>query len=232
MTPPALALARAAGPLYRVGRQPDAWAWPDWTYAHDDGTFGNRFDDPLGEYRVLYASEKRRGAFAETLARFRPDVEVASALGEIKGDPADDEHRATLAPGVVPREWLDLRALGTATHAGDFVDVGQSRSLAHLRSALAARVLHYGLGDLDAGDVRRRIPRALTQEISRYVFVHARDARGRPVAGIRYLSRLGDEFVNRAIFETEPPSETASEPIDERDPDLRAVFAMFDLEWG
>jgi hypothetical protein len=49
MTPPSLALARATGPLYRVGRRPDAWAWPDWIYAHDDGTFGNRFDDPLGE---------------------------------------------------------------------------------------------------------------------------------------------------------------------------------------
>ena len=52
------------------------------------------------------------------------------------------------------------------------------------------------------------MPRALTQEISRYVFVHARDAGGRPVAGLRYLSRLGDDLVNWAIFETEPPSDT------------------------
>ena len=232
MTPPSLALARAPGPLYRVGRQPDAWAWPDWTYADDDGTFGNRFDDPLGEYRVLYASEQRRGAFAETLARFRPDMEFVSALREIKGDPADDDHPAPLAPGIVPREWLDARALGTGTHAGRFVDIGQSRSVAHLRSALSARVLHYGFDDLDAGDVRRRVPRALTQEISRYAFVHARDASGRPVAGIRYRSRLGDDLVNWAIFETEPPSETSSEPIDESDPDLGAVFAMFELAWG
>lgn len=152
---PVLALAEPPATMYRVGRSPDPWAWPDWTYAHEDGTFGNRFDDPLGEYRVLYASERRVGAFAETLARFRPDLEVAAELAEIVGDAADDDYRATLPAGVVPREWLEARLLGSATHRGC----------------------------LDAGDVRRRIPRAFTQEISRYVFVHARDADGRPAVG-------------------------------------------------
>jgi len=27
---PRLALARPTGPIHRVGRRPDAWAWPDW----------------------------------------------------------------------------------------------------------------------------------------------------------------------------------------------------------
>ncbi|MFP5226360.1 MAG: hypothetical protein ACLGXA_01940 [Acidobacteriota bacterium] len=44
---------RPAGPLFRVGRDDDAWAVPDWAYAKEDGTFGNRFDDPMGVYRVL-----------------------------------------------------------------------------------------------------------------------------------------------------------------------------------
>ena len=35
-------------PVYRVGRSPDPWAWPDWAYA-TDGTFGNRWDDPQGK---------------------------------------------------------------------------------------------------------------------------------------------------------------------------------------
>ncbi len=55
MTPP-LAVTRPAGNLYRVARAPDAWAWPPWEYAGEDGTFGNRYDDPRGEYRVLYAT--------------------------------------------------------------------------------------------------------------------------------------------------------------------------------
>jgi hypothetical protein len=31
------------GPLYRLARTPDPWAWPNWAYAGLDGTFGNRW---------------------------------------------------------------------------------------------------------------------------------------------------------------------------------------------
>jgi len=34
------------GPLYRLARVPDPWAWPDWAYAGLDGTFGNRSPCP------------------------------------------------------------------------------------------------------------------------------------------------------------------------------------------
>jgi hypothetical protein len=57
---------RPPRPLFRVGRDDDAWAVPDWAYAKDDRTFGNRFDDPAGVYRVLYASSQRLGCFIET----------------------------------------------------------------------------------------------------------------------------------------------------------------------
>lgn len=67
-----LASVERDGPLYRLGRRPDPWAWPDWSYAGPDGTFGNRYDDPEASYRVLYASSERIGVFLETLARFRP----------------------------------------------------------------------------------------------------------------------------------------------------------------
>src|SRR5579863_2381777 len=52
---------RPSGPLFLVGRDDDAWAIPDWAYAKEDGTFANRFDDPMGVYRVLYASSQRLG---------------------------------------------------------------------------------------------------------------------------------------------------------------------------
>jgi hypothetical protein len=54
-------------PLFRVGRDDDPWAVPDWAYTKEDRTFGNRFDDPMGVYRVLYASSQRLGCFVETL---------------------------------------------------------------------------------------------------------------------------------------------------------------------
>src|SRR5205809_7066660 len=111
-----LASVEPDGPLYRLGRRPDPWARPDWSYAGPDGTFGNRYDDPEASYRVLYASSQRIGTFLETLARFRPDLEVLAELDLIEGE---DEPRP-----AVPRSWLDNRRLGEATVAGRFVDAG------------------------------------------------------------------------------------------------------------
>lgn len=39
-------LEEATRGVHRVGRRPDSWAYPDWASADEDGTFGNRFDDP------------------------------------------------------------------------------------------------------------------------------------------------------------------------------------------
>ena len=105
--------------------------------------------------------------------------------------------------------------MGAATIAGTYCDVGHSQSVRHLRDALAPRIIHYGLDDLDAGDLRRRAPRRLTQEISRYVFALA-DASGRAAfQGIRYASRLGDDLANWAIFEPNEPTALSSADIDE-----------------
>jgi hypothetical protein len=206
-------------PLYRVAREPDPWAWPDWSYAAPDGTFGNRYDDPEANYRVLYASSQRTGAFVETLARFRPDLEVLAELEQIEGG---DE-----PPPGVPRTWLGTRMVGEATVQGPFVDVGDARTLAMLRTALAATAIRFGLDDIDAATIRLRAPRAFTQAVSRFVY-EQRDEQGSS-AGIRYGSRLGDQFVNWAIFEPAPdaPSaflSTSSAPVEANDPDLRAAL--------
>ena len=229
---PALSAARPAGPLHRVGRAPDAWAWPPWAYAGEDGTFGNRFDDPAGEYRVLYASSPRVGAFLETLARYRTDPALVAAFEEIVGDDEDGERYPTIPPGVVPAHWSASRRIGAARHDGPFADIGQSGSLAHLRAALAGRLVHYGLEDLDGGELRRRAPRAFTQEISRYVFERGVAEDGERLLGIRYLSRLGDDIENWAIFEGSEPYDKASEEISPRRPrssagpgDTRPVMA-------
>jgi hypothetical protein len=212
------------GPLYRLGRQPDPWAWPDWSYAGPDGTFGNRYDDPEGSYRVLYASSQRIGAFLETLARFRPDLEVLAELVQIAGD---DE-----PPPAVPRAWLNKRVLGEATVEGRFVDVGDTGWLATLRTALAASAIRYGLDEIDAATIRLRAPRAFTQHVSRFVY-EQRDDRG-AFQGIRYRSRLGDDVLNWAIFEPAPdaPSpflSTSSGQVEADEPDLRAALDVLGL---
>jgi hypothetical protein len=224
-----LAATRPESAIYRVGRRPDPWAWPPWSYAGEDGTFGNRYDDPRGEYRVLYASSQRLGAFIETLARYRTDPTIVAEYAQIVVDDPDQDDFPTIAPGVVPRDWFDTRLLGTARHEGAFADVGHSTSLAQLRVALAPRLVHYGLDDLDGSDLRRRAPRAFTQEVSRYVFEHATLERGGAFVGLRYLSRLGDDIVNWAIFEGNAPRELAAEEIARDDADLLAALSTLDL---
>lgn len=226
---PSLAATRPQGHVYRVGRAPDAWAWPPWEYASEDGTFGNRYDDPRGEYRVLYACSQRVGAFIETLARYRTDPSLVAAYEEIVVDPEDADGFPTIPPGVVPPDWCVTRRIGTARHPGPFADVGHSTSLAHLRIALASRLVHFGLDDLDSGDLRQRAPHAFTQELSRYIFEHGNTEDGESLLGIRYLSRLGDDIVNWAIFEGSEPYDTVSADITRDDPDLVAALARLDL---
>ena len=190
------------GRLYRIGRAPDPWAWPDWANAALDGTFGNRWDDPESAYRVLYAASDRLGAFVEVLARFRPDPHVIKELQEIEG-----EDGRFLAPGALDVRWLERRRLGEAEIQGRFADVGHSESLAEIRRDLAGRVVHYRLPDLDAATIRLTAPRRFTQEISRYVYEQTARGGRRAFDGIAYLSRLGDEFRCWAIFE--PATEEA-----------------------
>ena len=175
--------------VYRLAREPDPWAPPDWAYAGEDGTFGNRFDDPRGTYRVLYASSSRLGCFLETLARFRVDVEVRAALAEISGP---DDY---VPLGVVPREWRSGRAIGAADAAGVFAAIGTAESLATLRKALATTVVELGLDDLDAAAIRMSFPRAFTQAVSRYVYDSGQ------FDGGCYRSRYGDDVENWVVFE-------------------------------
>jgi RES domain len=218
--------ARPGERLHRVGRAPNPWAWPDWAYAGPDGTFGNRYDDPAGEYRVLYASGERVGAFLEVLARFRPDPAVRAELAEIEGE-------ERLRPPGVSRSWIKGRLVGSATVQGEFAAVAHSRSLAYLRLQLAPRVLHYGLADLDAGTLRLRAPRAFTQEVSRLVYECSGDDDSPQFAGIAYGSRLGDDIRNWAIVERGSASlaleDIELEPIAADDPDLRAALGRFGL---
>ena len=110
--------------VHRIGRSPDPWQYPDWSRANPDRTFGNRFDDRNGEYRVLYASSVRLGCFLETLAHYRPDLALYAELKEIEGE--DD----FVPAGIVPREWFQGRLMGTATAQGRFADIASAEWIA------------------------------------------------------------------------------------------------------
>ncbi len=221
-----LEVIRPAGRLFRVSRVPDPWAWPPWEYAGADGTFGNRWDDPQAVYRVLYACTELQGCFVEVLSRFRPDPAVVAGLAAIGGAGEDEP----LPPGVVPRSFLEKRCIGEAAVHGTFADIGTAVSLAHLHVALASRLIHYGVAELDAAAIRRGAPRQFTQEISRYLYERSNE-RGEPrFRGIEYESRFGDNFHNWAIFErvgeAQAVIEPATTPIRPDDPALRMALAL------
>ena len=83
MTACGLAEVTPNGEWYRVGRAPDPWAWPDWSFVQADGTFGGRWDDPDSTYRSIYASSRRVGAYLETMAWARPDPAVDRDIAAI-----------------------------------------------------------------------------------------------------------------------------------------------------
>ncbi|MBI2709507.1 MAG: RES domain-containing protein [Actinobacteria bacterium] len=214
--------------VYRLGRRPDPWAWPDWAYAEADATFGNRYDDPQGIYRVLYASTQRVATFVECLAYYRADIELVAEMHAIVGEEGDEEPPAA---GVVPASWVEQRCVGRATLVGDYADVGHHESLAELRTALAARVVHHRLHDLDAGTIRLTAPRAFTQDVSRYVFSRTVDGQRR-WNGLAYLSKHGDDLQNWAIFEPAAPEAIDVTEFDRVDADLASALALHGLQLG
>jgi hypothetical protein len=205
------------GPIYRLGRRPDPWAPPDWSRAQPDGTFGNRFDDPTGYYRVLYASSQRLSCFLETLARFRPDLTLLAELRDIEGD--DDFFPLT----QIPRAWCRPRVLGTARSEGTYADIYAANWVAHLRGALSGECLKLGLADLDVAVLQQGHPRRLTQLASLEIYKAG-------LSGIYYRSRYGHDLENWAIFEPFDIEVTAApEAIKPNDPDLQRACAILGL---
>ena len=101
--------------------------------------------------------------------------------------------------------------------------------MAFLRTAMADRVLHYGLGsDLDAATIRTSAPRAFTQEVSRQIYSMT-SAGGRQFAGVAYGSRLGDEITNWAIFEPASLDSPVTAALDESDYDMQEALFRFGL---
>jgi hypothetical protein len=209
---------KVPGLIYRLGRKPDPWSAPDWASAGPDGTFGNRFDDPEGMYRVLYASSQRLGCFLETLARFRVDVKLLAELAEIEGE--DDYCRL----GEVPLEWIEKRMMGVATAGGEYADICSSEWISRLRIALAGHLGKFGVDDLDASALQQTAPRILTQSVSRIVFSSSS-------TGIYYRSKYGHDIENWALFEPFQIMAGEFKLIRPDDPDLQRALQLHSLKF-
>jgi hypothetical protein len=203
--------------IFRIARKPDPWQAPDWSRANPDGTFGNRFDDPEGYYRVIYSASQKLSCFLETLARFRLDLSLLAELNEIKGD-------NDFAPlGTVPAEWCDERLLGSAHAEGNYADIYGAEWIAHLGHRLAGECLLLGLHDLDASVLQRSAPRRLTQLASL-------EAWSKKFDGVYYRSRHGHDLENWALFEPFRFSHASADAIATDDSTFLEALRILELK--
>jgi hypothetical protein len=105
-----LQVIRAEGRVWRIGRMPDPWAWPPWEAQHSDNAFGNRWDDPEGVDRVVYACSQFEGAYAEDGGPRFDGIEYESRLGDNDQNWAvleRPDHEAINQPAVEPVRFDD-----------------------------------------------------------------------------------------------------------------------------
>ncbi len=180
---------------------------------------GNRFDVPGG--RVLYAATKPKGAFAETLARFRPTASMRAI------PPEGDE--PLMAVGAIPADWRTKRLLASFSLEDPlpFLDVDNPKTHTYLTDQMAAQLEVLEVANLDVATVRGS-NRFLTRAISTWAYV-AGDEDGVPMfSGLRYESRLGS-YECWAIFDGTPVGRVDAQAISKTHDDLLSVARTFDL---
>lgn len=178
------ALLNPPNVLWRVERISPTlrFSWINAVDAESDRE-GNRFDVPGGG--VLYAATDPRGAYAETIAQFRPSA-LAPELDAAGLEPGRVRY------GTLPKQWRATRRLRSLqlNDPRPFIDIDHPASHAFLTREAGEVLRALGLANLDVGLVRgpsRRLSRAL----ARWIYTRV-DTDGQGLyAGIRYGSRLG-----------------------------------------
>ena len=226
------------GRVFRVSRGFDVFAPPEWSWAHEDGTFGNRFDDP-GKYRgipqedrfrVVYCATQRAGAFGETIARFRRSPRLAEGLQAVVDE---DSFEPELEGGWLPEEWRFGRRLGS-TRLDEglvFADFASAKTFQIFTEELAPVLVRFGMTEFDLSLITSR-KRRVTQEAARYAYELA--GGGQVFAGVRYLSRLNPAWELWAVFHDRMvhSPEELSETVREDDPGLVEAASVLGIEVG
>jgi hypothetical protein len=219
---------------YRIGYQPDPFAWTPWQYA-DNGRFDGRWDDLHARFRTLYVADQLLGCLLEVLAVFRPDPALAAELAAIDDNDHAEEHHPTAVAGTVPRSWLTHRRAGQALMTGAFADVRVPITIVTLRTRHGDLARRLGLPDLDAAAIKTAEPRRLTQTIASWLYDQTP-----PLGGVCFASRHGDTLTLYALFEQ--PNQHTSGPanlrhqqvisLTEATPELQEAMQIHQLRWG
>ncbi len=237
-TPAAYVERSNPGTVWRIGYEPDPWAWTDWAYSRD-GRFDGRWDAPSGEYRTVYAGSSYFACLVEVLARFRPDPALVAASHLIAEDDVDAAMYATVEAGTVDRAWFDARRVARADLGGTYCDVSQSTTIATLRQHFAAiTTTNFHLPDFDASALLNSGPRELTQRVGRFIYGLSAADRSR-YDGVRFLSRHGTDLELWAIFERSDDgirsrhlANVSAENIDPTAPEVVRAMRLHSLDLG
>lgn len=216
------ALAAAPQAIYRVERAnpPLRFSRLNPVDALNDRA-GNRFDIPGAG--VLYGATSAGGAYAETLAGFRPKASVQDTLASIPAEPG------RVRPGQVPGEWLTSRRLRSFQVAGalPFVDIEAPASHTYLTEHAPELLLQHGIENLDVALIRGP-NRLLTRGIAAWLYSCTDEHGAALFAGIRYMSRLGN-FECWAVFDGAHVEMRSTDQITYRDSDLQTVASLYGL---
>lgn len=228
-TSPELQFVDVDQEAWRVGFEPDPWAWPGWQWAGADGRFHGRWDDSNGNFRTIYAGGTLRACLLEVLACFRPDSAVAAELAAIDG--SNDAHPTNKAGGL-PYDWLEFRRAAHSNLVGRFCAVTVTESVVALRPHFVSLTHRLRLHDFDAAALRDGGARELTQAVATHL--HATTT----AAGVAFVSRHGDDLPMWAIFEragdgTVSPclTGTSSRRMDPDEESLREAMDLLGLHW-
>jgi len=211
--------------LWRVARGDNPLASRS-DVAGDFGAGGNRFDPLSLLYEVLYFGSDLEVCFGETLARFRPKIDLLALVRE------EWMELGFMPVGAVAADWRQRRSAVHVRLSSElqFLDVESSQTLQFLRRELALGLSSIGLEDLDVAAVRGH-DRRITQLISEWAYLA--EAEGVPrYAGIRYESRIRSGWECWALFDDEDVEIEVLEtlPITRDMPALVAVAELFDLQ--
>jgi hypothetical protein len=194
----------------------------------------NRFDDPLGEFRVRYVANTLRGCMVELLARWQEDQDAEEALAAVEGlEEFADENLPDPSKVDGVREWMNKQRVARCLidHRATFINIDESSLLVELdkhslvRDALRNSPLSSAdyAAHLDFAVIKLGGPvgRPITQAVSRAL----RDWHPE-IGGLAYESRIDRSERCWAIYEETTVRFAESEPLSPDNP-VRAVVSGY-----
>ncbi len=215
--------------IWRVGQTPDPLAFnpefPPPLELGKENSAGNRFDAPDQSYRVLYFATEKRGAFGETLARYRPNPDLQLLVTE------DWRSNGRMEVGCLPSDWRHQRAIARATppEGSEFLNVEDRRTRDLITRQVGAIFSFYGIQrPVDVPDIRGH-DYTLPRVVSWWVYRQVLDSGDPRFAGLRYVSRIDSEWECWAVFDRTEMVLEEIRTIEKDDPDLMAIATGWDL---